>query len=122
MITRKVFWPPPVLAGRSRLNRDLMWARRGALRCAGYILLPGMTRASLRATGHVQGWVLEHLPSSKVGGTYIADAAADKTIDTGEPASNGVIEVLVPLRHLQPTHSSHPPTPPPAHPAPSPGR
>ena len=55
----------------------------------------------MRATGHVQGWVLEHLPSSKVGGTYVADAAVDKAIDAGEPASNGVIEVPAPLRCLQ---------------------
>ena len=63
----------------------------------------GAARAFLWATGHVQGWVLEHLPFSKVGGTYIADAAADKAIDAGEPASNGAIEVPVPLRRLQPT-------------------
>ena len=62
----------------------------------------GAARASLRATGHVQGWVLEHLPSSKIGCTYIADAATDKAIDAGEPASNGVIEVPAPLRRLQP--------------------
>ena len=81
-----------------------MRARRGA----GYVLVPGATRASWRATGHVQGWVLEHLPSSKVGGTYVADAAAGKAIDAGEPASNGVIEVPAPLRRLQLlTHSSH---------------
>ena len=62
----------------------------------------GAARAFLRATGHVQGWVLEHLPSSKVGGTYTADAAADKAIDAGEPASKGEIEVPRPLRRLQP--------------------
>ena len=37
----------PVLAGCLRLNRDLMRARRGALRSAGHALLPGATRASL---------------------------------------------------------------------------
>ena len=79
-------------------------------RYAGHILLPGgAARASLRATGHIQGWVLEHLPSSKVGDTYIADAAADKAIDTGEPASKGVIEVPAPLRCLQLTlNNCHP--------------
>jgi len=60
----------------------------------------------LRATGRVQGWVLEHLPSSKVGDTYIADAAADKAADAGEPASNGVIEVPE-LRRLQPALDHH---------------
>ena len=60
-----------------------------------------MLKRVWRATGHVQGWVLEHLPSSKVGGTYIADAAADKAADASEPASNGVIEVPA-LRRLQP--------------------
>ena len=86
-----------------------MWARRGAVRYAGHILRSGAARASLRATGHVQGWVLEHLPSSKVGGTYIADAAADKAIDAGEPASNGAIEVPALLRRLQPILSNcHP--------------
>ena len=63
--------------------------------------MPAATGASWQATGHVQGWVLEHLPSSKVGGTYVADAAG-KAIDAGEPASNGVIEVPAPLRCLQP--------------------
>lgn len=61
-----------------------------------------MLKRVWRATGHVQGWVLEHLPSSKVGGTYIADAAADKAIDAGESASNGEIEVPALLRRLQP--------------------
>ena len=85
------------------LNRDLIVGKRDAPRYAGHILLPGgAARAFLWATGHVQGWVLEHLPFSKVGGTYIADAAADKAIDAGEPASNGVIEVPA-LRCLQPT-------------------
>ena len=49
------------------------------------------------------------LPSSKVGGTYVADAAADKAIDAGEPASKGVIEVPAPLRCLQLTlNNCHP--------------
>jgi len=61
-----------------------------------------MLKRVWRATGHVQGWVLEHLPSSKVGGTYIADAAADKAIDASESASNGEIEVPALLRRLQP--------------------
>mgnify|MGYP000722706500 FL=1 len=61
-----------------------------------------MLKRVWRTTGHVQGWVLEHLPSSKVGGTYIADAAADKAIDAGESASNGEIEVPALLRRLQP--------------------
>ena len=61
-----------------------------------------MLKRVWRATGHVQGWVLEHLPSSKVGGTYVADAAAGKAIDAGEPASKGVIEVPALLRRLQP--------------------
>ena len=68
-----------------------------------------MLKRVWRATGHVQGWVLEHLPSSKVGGTYVADAAADKAIDAGEPASKGVIEVPAPLRCLQLTlNNCHP--------------
>ena len=76
--------------------------KRDTPRYAGHILCcQGTARASLRATGRVQGWVLEHLPSSKVGDTYIADAAADKAADAGEPASNGVIEVPA-LRRLQP--------------------
>ena len=84
------------------MNRDLI-VGSDAPRYAGHILCcQGAARASLRATGHVQGWVLEHLPSSKVGDTYIADAAADKAADAGEPASNGVIEVPA-LRRLQPT-------------------
>ena len=36
----------PVLVGGLRLNRDLTWARRGALRYAGHVLLPGTTSAS----------------------------------------------------------------------------
>ena len=68
-----------------------------------------MLKRLWRATGHVQGWVLEHLPSSKVGGTYVADAAAGKAIDAGEPASKGVIEVPALLRRLQPTFNNcHP--------------
>lgn len=81
--------------------------KRDAPRYADHILLPGgAASASLRATGRVQGWVLEHLPSSKVGDTYIADAAADKAADAGEPASNGVIEVPA-LRRLQPALDNH---------------
>ena len=40
-------WPPPVLAGCLRLNRDLTWVRAVQFARRAHILLPGATRASL---------------------------------------------------------------------------
>ena len=90
-------------SGRLRLNRDLIAGktRRTSLcgPCPGArgnqsVLAGYRARPSLGSR--------THLPSSKVGGTYVADAAAGKAIEAGEPASKGAIEVPRPLRRLQP--------------------